>query len=418
MPLATVLIPTYEHSDTLAFAIESILAQSVQDFEILVVGDGAPERTDQIMRQFCDQDARIQYFRNPKGESHGEGHRAAALRLARGEIVCYLGDDDLWLPNHLEIVSRALLNEGFDFVHTIQINIRPNGEFFLIDGDLAHSRTRKRMLGELWNFFGPTCVAHRLSTYFQLPFGWRPKPNGIYSDLHMWRQWLELPACRFSSEPFASSLHFPSYLRQYWPLSQRAQELEHWWRRMQAPEFGFWLNRSVMKNWQARVCSAEDFYQGGNALLRLDDPAGAEGMIRHALELDTDVAVFHTQLINALFKLDRLEAALAIAQNAANRFPDDPDVLTGLGNVLVWAECFDEAAEQFQKAIAINRNVAAWHYGLSHILCKMNHFDSALESARRALELSPDGPGYREHMIELEKIVASQSGNESRKNPE
>ena len=99
-PLATILIPTFDHADLIAFPLRSILRQSDQDFEILVVGDGVPERTREVLAPFLD-DPRIRFFDNPKGAGNGELHRHAALQEASGDIVCYCGDDDLWLPDHL-----------------------------------------------------------------------------------------------------------------------------------------------------------------------------------------------------------------------------------------------------------------------------------------------------------------------------
>src|SRR5262245_53977918 len=104
MPRATVLIPTFDHADTILRAIASVRQQSEPDFELFVVGDGAPQRTRDIMAGLCAEDRRIRFFDNTKGEANGERHRHAALQQAQGEIVCYLGDDDLWLPHHLAVM--------------------------------------------------------------------------------------------------------------------------------------------------------------------------------------------------------------------------------------------------------------------------------------------------------------------------
>jgi glycosyltransferase involved in cell wall biosynthesis len=112
MPEATVLIPTHDHGPTLYYSVRSALAQSVENIEILIVGDGVPEPTREIVAEL-QRDERVRFLDNPKGESRGELHRHTALQEARSEIVCYLSDDDLWLPDHIATMRQLL--ESADF---------------------------------------------------------------------------------------------------------------------------------------------------------------------------------------------------------------------------------------------------------------------------------------------------------------
>ena len=80
----TVIIPTYDHQETLNFSIQSVLNQSLQDFELFVIGDGSPERTAEIMSEWCEKDNRIKYFPHPKGEGHGEHYRHEAIISSSG----------------------------------------------------------------------------------------------------------------------------------------------------------------------------------------------------------------------------------------------------------------------------------------------------------------------------------------------
>jgi glycosyltransferase involved in cell wall biosynthesis len=109
MAAATVLIPTHDHGPTLRYAVQSALAQTVADLEVLVLGDGAPDVTRELMDELTRADPRVRWLDNPKGPRNGELHRHAALQEAQGEIVCYLSDDDLWLPGHVEEAERERL---------------------------------------------------------------------------------------------------------------------------------------------------------------------------------------------------------------------------------------------------------------------------------------------------------------------
>ncbi|MBW2323585.1 MAG: glycosyltransferase [Deltaproteobacteria bacterium] len=103
-PKVTVLIGTYNRPDYLKEAVASVVNQIMTDWELMVMNDGGVD-VRHIIEEF--QDSRIRYF-------HDEVNRGLAHRLnfglknARGEYIAYLGDDDLYYPNHLEILTRAL----------------------------------------------------------------------------------------------------------------------------------------------------------------------------------------------------------------------------------------------------------------------------------------------------------------------
>lgn len=251
MPSVTILIPTFNHADTLTVSLESVLAQTVEDYEVFVIGDGVPERTREIMAEFCQRDARIRFFDHPKGLRHGEQYRHAALQQATGQFVCYLGDDDLWLPHHLAVLTALL--ETVDFAHTLHTRVDPDGTIIGNAGDLNDMLTRERMLNRKWNFFGPTVVGHTLAAYRRLPEGWQPGLPDVWSDLHMWRQFLCQQDMYFLSDSTITTLHFPSSLRTHQNPEQRAAELRDWWDWLQEPDALATLNNGVLTHWNADI---------------------------------------------------------------------------------------------------------------------------------------------------------------------
>ena len=104
---ASVLLPTHEHAATLPFAVASVQAQGADDIEILIVGDGVNDTLRATAKRLAADDSRIKFFDFPKGPRHGEIHRDVVLRQARGRIICYQCDDDLWLPGRV----AGLLND-------------------------------------------------------------------------------------------------------------------------------------------------------------------------------------------------------------------------------------------------------------------------------------------------------------------
>lgn len=223
MPLFSVLIPTHCHARLIPYSIASVSGQTISDIEILVVGDGADDETRRAVAGMMERDDRIRYFDFPKGERHGEASRHAVLQQAKGKNVAYLCDDDLWLPQHLENLERGL--RSADFVHTIHVSVLADGSYSPIVADLEKSIFSLTMLLSKRNFFGPTVVGHSMAAYRALRFGWRPAPQDVPTDLHMWRQFLLRLHMRFLSIPICDTLHFPSPLRLEWSSEARESEI-------------------------------------------------------------------------------------------------------------------------------------------------------------------------------------------------
>jgi glycosyltransferase involved in cell wall biosynthesis len=240
---ATVLIPTFDHGPTLRYSIPSALQQTVENIEIFVVGDGVPDVTREIIEVFERQDERVRFFDNPKGPRHGEIHRHAALREARGEIVCYLSDDDLWLPEHVEYMLALL--QGADFAHACPARMERAGGVFVYPGELALPFYRRSMLSGV-NFIPLSHAAHTLDMYRRLPYGWRTTPPGTPTDLYMWQQFISDSSCRAVSGSRPTAVNFPRWLHPEVSVEERLAELELWAERMASKDWRQWYEDAVL----------------------------------------------------------------------------------------------------------------------------------------------------------------------------
>ena len=98
LPLVSIITPVYNGEKYLLEAIESALAQTYKNFELLIVNDGSTDNSKSIISAYLSN-PKIRYF-----EQQNAGVAAArnlALRYANGKYIGFLDQDDLWLPDKL-----------------------------------------------------------------------------------------------------------------------------------------------------------------------------------------------------------------------------------------------------------------------------------------------------------------------------
>lgn len=104
-PLVSMLTPNYNYARYLGEAIESALAQTYTNFEMIVCDDGSTDNSCEIVERYAQHDARIKLIRKENGGVASALN--AAYRESKGEIICLLDADDRFLPQKLEMVAQA-----------------------------------------------------------------------------------------------------------------------------------------------------------------------------------------------------------------------------------------------------------------------------------------------------------------------
>ena len=99
-PAVTAVLPTYNRAHLLPRALDSALAQTYEDFELLVIDDGSSDDTGAVVRGY--RDSRVRYLRQRRNAGVSSA-RNRGLREARGDLVAFLDSDDEWLPEKLAL---------------------------------------------------------------------------------------------------------------------------------------------------------------------------------------------------------------------------------------------------------------------------------------------------------------------------
>jgi glycosyltransferase involved in cell wall biosynthesis len=130
-PLFSVVVPTHDRPGLLSEALASVMAQTVRDFECLVVDDGGSVDIE------LPQDHRFQLVRREANEGPGAA-RNTALAVARGSFVTFIDDDDLVLPDRLKLALRGLKRAPVTLCRRSEVGGKPSRDRTL-EGDVYHS---------------------------------------------------------------------------------------------------------------------------------------------------------------------------------------------------------------------------------------------------------------------------------------
>ncbi len=133
----SVIIPTYNRADYIVRAINSVLAQTYRNYEIIVVDDGSTDETRALLEPYANY---VNYvYQDNAGPAAA---RNKGISLAKGEWLAFLDSDDTWLPNKLEVQLLQCINLGADLCfHDLSIS-NSNGENIVSWNEYIHKRPR------------------------------------------------------------------------------------------------------------------------------------------------------------------------------------------------------------------------------------------------------------------------------------
>jgi glycosyltransferase involved in cell wall biosynthesis len=121
----SVILPVHNRSDVLGRAIQSVLDQTLKDFELIVIDDGSTDASVGVAKSLADQRIKIIELGENRG---GNAARNAGVRAASAPLIAFLDSDDTYLPEKLETVAaQFVVRPGLDLLVDSFVKIQPSG---------------------------------------------------------------------------------------------------------------------------------------------------------------------------------------------------------------------------------------------------------------------------------------------------
>jgi glycosyltransferase involved in cell wall biosynthesis len=124
--LVSIITPTFNAEKYIRATLQSVLNQSYQNWEMILVDDGSTDKTVKIIEDFAGKDNRIKLFKLTKNSGNGFA-RNVALEKAAGKYIAYLDADDLWFPMKLEKQIQFLKANNLPFTFSFYDCIDEDG---------------------------------------------------------------------------------------------------------------------------------------------------------------------------------------------------------------------------------------------------------------------------------------------------
>lgn len=142
IPFFSIVIPTYNHAEFIGRCIESLLCQSYQNWEAIVVNNFSEDNTIEVVEKY--NDPRIRLINNANGGVIAVS-RNKGLSVAKGNWICFLDSDDWWYPNKLEVSLKYL--DKYDIIyHNLDKNYSSNKSNGKVYGRQLYDNISKDLL--------------------------------------------------------------------------------------------------------------------------------------------------------------------------------------------------------------------------------------------------------------------------------
>lgn len=160
-PAMSIVMPAYNRAHFLGDAIDSILAQTFKDWELVLIDDGSTDATEELVSSY--HDLRIRYYNF--GHNGISFSRNIGNLLSRGEIIVVADSDDINLPGRLEVIGKEMEGSGAGLVYSSLYYLHVDGRKEYVESpDFSFEKLRA------YNFLAHPTVAYRREVAMQCPY--------------------------------------------------------------------------------------------------------------------------------------------------------------------------------------------------------------------------------------------------------
>lgn len=183
--LVSIVMPAYNCEKYVVEAINSVLAQTYKNWELLVLDDGSKDNTSQIIEGFSQKDYRIKALPNEKNMGVS-ATRNRGIELASGDWIAFLDSDDMWEPVKLEKQFEVAEKEAAEFLFTGSSYINEDGESFKGIFEVPEKLTYKKLRNQ--NVISCSSVLVKRKYFENI----KMEKDEIHEDYAVWLRILKL----------------------------------------------------------------------------------------------------------------------------------------------------------------------------------------------------------------------------------
>lgn len=180
----SVIMPAYNAEAYIEAAVRSVMAQTLENWELIIIDDGSRDATVSILEGLAREDTRIRFLKNEQNVGVSKT-RNRGMDLAKGSYVAFLDSDDLWHPEKLEKQIARLKQTGADFAYCSYSIVNARGEKVKPDYIVPGEATFREILKE--NVIGCSTAMLTESVAKKYRFG----SNFYHEDYVLWTQLLK-----------------------------------------------------------------------------------------------------------------------------------------------------------------------------------------------------------------------------------
>jgi len=185
MSVVSVILPSYNSQAWVAEAIESVLTQTHEDLELIVIDDGSTDNTLNIINSLA-KDSRLKLVKRPHRSGGPATPRNEGIELASGDYLAFIDSDDVWHPEKLELQLKTMQRQQLNFLSSLHVGFReaaPTPQTIDQTGISTQRKNHRKLLNKNWVVTSSAVMsAHLLEG---LKFDQSPEYIGI-EDYLLW----------------------------------------------------------------------------------------------------------------------------------------------------------------------------------------------------------------------------------------